>query len=410
MGIFAAAIRFPNPMTRTYIYLDHAATTPVRPEVVEAMRPHFETRFGNPSSVHGQGRAARSALEEARARLAGAIGARRREIVFTGGGTEADNLAVLGRWRRAAREAAERAEAPPPVACAAVEHSAVLRSAEQAAREGGTLILLAVDDQGCVQLDAVREALGARPAVVSVMWGNNEVGTLQPVHDIAQACADAELVFHTDAVQALGKVPVRVDECGCALLSMSSHKLGGPQGVGALYVRAGTEIDPVMHGGGQEDGIRSGTHNLAGAVGMAVAAELAVREMEAESARLRTLRDRLQAALAERIEGLEVHGGLHERLPQILNVAIPGIEPDAALLALDAEGLCVSTGSACKSGSFKPSHVLTAMGRLAPDETDAARPAVIRFSLGHTTTDADIDAAIERFPRAVERLRELAHA
>lgn len=394
-------------MGRTYIYMDHAATTPMRPEVAEAMRPHFGVRFGNPSSVHGQGRSARSALEEARSRLAAAIGARRREIVFTGGGTEADNLAILGVWRRAARLARERADEPPGVACSAVEHSAVLRSAEQAAREGAVLILLAVDEHGRVQEDALAEALATGPAVVSVMWGNNEVGTLQPVHELARLCREAETLFHTDAVQALGKVPVRVDECACHLLSMSSHKLGGPQGVGALYVRAGTELDPVVFGGGQENGIRSGTHNVAGAVGMAVAAELAVAELEAEAARLARLRDRLEAALRERVEGLDVHGAGRDRLPQILNVRVTGIQADAALLALDAEGLCVSTGSACKSGSFKPSHVLSAMGRFGARD-DEEMPAVIRFSLGHTTTEAEVDAVVERFPRAVERLRELA--
>jgi len=394
-------------MGRDYIYMDHAATTPMRPEVVEAMRPHFGDRFGNPSSVHGQGRAARSALEEARNRLAAAIGARRREIVFTGGGTEADNLAVLGAWRRAARLARERAAVAPGVVCSAVEHSAVLRSAEQAAREGAVLILLAVDEHGRVQTDALAEALDTGPAIVSVMWGNNEVGTLQPVHEIAHRCGKAATLFHTDAVQALGKVPVRVDACACDLLSMSSHKLGGPQGVGALYVRTGTELDPVVYGGGQENGIRSGTHNVAGAVGMAVAAELAVAELDAESARLARLRDRLEAALRERVEGLDVHGAGGDRLPQILNVRVTGIQADAALLALDAEGLCVSTGSACKSGSFKPSHVLSAMGRFHEDD-DEGMPAVIRFSLGHTTTEAEVDAVAERFPRAVERLRELA--
>lgn len=394
-------------MGRDYIYMDHAATTPMRPEVVEAMRPHFGDRFGNPSSVHGRGRAARSALEEARNRLAAAIGARRREIVFTGGGTEADNLAVLGAWRRAARLARERAAEAPGVACSAVEHSAVLRSAEQAAREGAVLILLAVDEHGRVQADALSEALETGPAIVSVMWGNNEVGTLQPVHEIAHRCGEAATLFHTDAVQALGKVPVRVDACTCDLLSMSSHKLGGPQGVGALYVRAGTELDPVVFGGGQENGIRSGTHNVAGAVGMAVAAELAVTELEAEATRLARLRDRLEAALREKMEGLYVHGAGRDRLPQILNVRVTGIQADAALLALDAEGLCVSTGSACKSGSFKPSHVLSAMGRFDAADLDDM-PAVIRFSLGHTTTEAEVDAVAERFPRAVERLRELA--
>lgn len=398
-------------MTRTYIYLDHAATTPMRPEVADAMAPHFGSGFGNPSSVHGRGRAARNALEEARSRLAAAIGAKRREVVFTGGGTEADNLAVLGTWRRAARAAREAGTVLPAVACAAVEHSAVLRSAEQAATEGATLVLLAVDDQGSVAVEGVDEALAAAPAIVSVMWGNNEVGTLQPVHEIAERCQDAEVPFHTDAVQALGKVRVRVDECACSLLSMSSHKIGGPMGVGALYIRPGTEIDAIIYGGGQENGLRSGTHNVAGAVGMAVAAELAVAELERESARIKELRDRLQQALTERVEGLEVHAGDCERLPQILNVCVHGVEADAVLLALDAEGLCVSTGSACKSGSFKPSHVLSAMGRF-PEEgaVSGALPAVIRFSLGHTTTASDVDAVIERFPGAIERLRALAHA
>ncbi|MEN8376327.1 MAG: cysteine desulfurase family protein [Gemmatimonadota bacterium] len=398
-------------MTRTYIYLDHAATTPVRPEVVEAMRPYFSESFGNPSSVHGQGRAARSALEEARARLAGAIGARRRDIVFTGGGTEADNLAVLGGWRRAARAAREAGEPTPAISCSAVEHAAVLRSAEQAAAEGATMILLAVDGDGCVQMDAVIEALEARPAVMSVMWGNNEVGTLQPVHEIASRCVEAGVVFHSDAVQALGKVRVRVDECACHLMSLSSHKIGGPQGVGALYVRPGTEVDPVILGGGQEGGLRSGTHNVAGAVGMALAAELAVQELDEEAHRVAGLRDRLERALVETVEGLEVHGAGCTRLPHVLNVAIPGVEPDAALLALDAEGLCVSTGSACKSGSFKPSHVLAAMGRVAtPGGAPEELPAVIRFSIGHTTTEEEVAAVIERFPGAVERLRELALA
>jgi cysteine desulfurase len=333
-------------------------------------------------------------------------------MVSPAGATAEYTRGVPGAGRRPARLARERGADPPAVACSAVEHSAVLRSAEQAASEGAVLILLAVDDDGRVQEESVDEALEAAPAVVSVMWGNNEVGTLQPVHEIARRCGAAGTVFHTDAVQALGKVPVRVDDCACHLLSMSSHKIGGPQGVGALYISPGTELEPVVFGGGQENGVRSGTHNVAGAVGMAVAAELATAELEEESARLRRLRDRLEAALLERVEGLEIHASGCERLPQILNVCVHGIQADAALLALVAEGLCVSTGSACKSGSFKPSHVLSAMGRFDASAADvdgqAELPAVIRFSLGHSTTDADVDAVIERFPSAVGRLRELA--
>ncbi len=405
------------------IYLDHAATTPMRPEVREAMRPYLEDGYGNPSSVHSRGTSARAALEDARARIAAAIGANRREIIFTGGGTEADNLAVLGRWRAVARKARDGERPLPRVVCSAIEHSAVLQAARQAAREGAPLVLLAVDGEGRVQLGALAEALepdeSGRPAVVSVMWVNNEVGTLQPVAEIARRCRECEVVFHSDAVQALGKVPVRVDDAGCDLLSMSGHKLGAPQGVGALYVRRGVELEPILHGGGQEEGLRSGTHNLAGAVGLATAVELATGEVEDEERRLRTLRDRLEAGLRERVPDMEINGGEASRAPQILNLLVPGIPAETALMALDLEGMCVSTGSACQSGSGGLSHVLVAMGRADGTSSQAneggadgaGAPSVdaafIRMSLGRTTTDRDIDAVLERFPRVVERVRSL---
>lgn len=388
------------------IYLDHAATTPLRPEVREAMLPWLGERWGNPSSAHARGREARAALEDARARLATALGAERREIVFTGGGTEADDLAVLGAWRRAAGLARDRGQRPPPVACSAVEHSAVLRSAEQAAEEGAELLLVGVDEDGRVLEGALAEVVAARPAVLSVMWGNNEVGTLQPVAEVARRCEDAEVVFHTDAVQAVGKVRVRVDEVRCHLLSLSGHKLGGPQGAGALYIRAGTEVQPLTYGGGQETGLRSGTHNVAGAVGLATAVELATAEVEREGERLRSLRDELEAGLRSNVPELVVNAAGAERLPQTLSVRVVGVEPEAALIALDLEGICASAGSACQSGSTGPSHVLVAMGLAA--EAGAEPTALLRFSLGRTSTEAEVRDVLERLPPVLERLRSAA--
>src|SRR5690606_29468945 len=297
------------------IYMDWAATSPVRPEVAEAMAPYLADRFGNPSSVHRWGRAARAALEEARERLAAVLGAARREIVFTGSGTEADNLAVLGRARAVARSGQRVI-----VACTAIEHKAVLEPARQAAREGAGLRVMAVDETGRLDLGALEEALAAGPVVVSVQWGKNVIGMLQPIDEVADRCRSRGITFHSDAVQALGRVPVRVDRTPCDLLTVSAHKLGGPKGVGALYVREGTELEALIFGGGQEWELRPGTQNVAGAVGLAVAAELAVAEMEAESARIGALRDRLESGFRERIDGLVVHGAGAPRLSHILNV------------------------------------------------------------------------------------------
>lgn len=377
------------------IYLDHAATTPVRPEVRAAMEPYLGPRFGNPSSTHRWGREARAALEDARERLAAAIGARRGEIVFTSGGTEADNLAVLGRWR------AVGLGRGGAVACSAIEHKAVLGAAHAAAAEGAEEILLAVDGDGRLDLGALDEALRARPAVVAVMWANNEVGTLQPVAEVAARCREAGVVFHADAIHAFGKVRVRVDEVPCDLLALSGHKIGAPKGIGALYVRSGVELQPLVHGGSQERALRPGTENVALAVGLAVAAELAAREQEDEGRRLALLRDRLEARLSAAIPGLVVNGAGAARVPQTSNVSIPGVEQDALLMALDLEGIAASGGSACQSGTIEPSHVLVAMGRASADE------AAVRLSLGRTTTDGEIDAAAERIPRIVERIRAL---
>jgi cysteine desulfurase len=369
------------------IYLDHAATTPVRTEVLEAMLPYYTERFGNPSSAHGFGREARAGLESARERIAATLGARRTEIVFTSGGTESDNLAVMGMGM--GRNA---------MACSAVEHKAVLAAAKQVARSGSELLLVGVDQNGQVDLAAVDEAILQKPAVLSVMWVNNEVGALQPIGEIADRCAAAGIVFHTDAVQAIGRVPVRV-RAGISLLSISGHKLGAPKGIGALYVREGLALAASQHGGSQERGVRPGTENNAAAVGTASAVELAVREQESEAQRLRGLRDRLQHELTGAVPELVVNGGGGERVAHILNLSVPDADQDALLVSLDLEGVAVSTASACQSGATEPSHVLVAMG------ASMENAAVIRVSLGRTTTDAEIDRAIGSMAGIIRRVR-----
>jgi cysteine desulfurase len=373
------------------VYLDHAATTPLRKEVCDAMRALQEERFGNPSSLHRWGRQARAALEDARARLAAILGASPSEILFTRGGTEADNLAVLGR---------SRATPGSPVVCSAIEHKAVLAAAQAAHAEGTPLQVLPVDADGVVSPDALDETLTARPALVSIMWVNNEVGCIQPVQRLAERCREAGVTFHTDAVQAFGKLPVRVDSCPVDLLSISAHKLGGPKGVGALFVRRGTPVVPLIHGGGQERGLRPGTEDVAGAVGFALAAELAEACRQQEMQRLGVLRDRLEAGLRAAVPDLVVNACHAERIPTLCNVSIPEADSEMLLITLDMGGIAASSGSACSSGASAPSHVLTAMGIPA----EVAGPSV-RFSLGHTTTAEDIEAVISAFPALVERLR-----
>jgi cysteine desulfurase len=374
-------------MGETMIYLDHAATTPTRPEVRAAMEPYLGEGFGNPASGHAAGRAARAALEQARERVAAALGAERPEIVFTSGGTEADNLAVLGRWRATGRG----------VALSAVEHSAVRAAAAQAAREGAAVSTVAVREDGIVDLDALEEALEDELSVVAVMWGNNEVGTIQPVARIAELCRARGVVFHTDAVQAVGHVPVSVGDAGCDLLAISGHKFGGPQGTGALYVRRGTALAPLIQGGGQEGGLRAGTSNVAGAVGLAEALERAAGHLAAEGDRVRALRDRLQAEITASVAGLQVLGARDARLPHILAVGLDGVDADVLLAALDLSGLAVSSGSACHTGTTAPSPVALAMG--------LHHDAMLRFSLGWTTTADDVAEAAAILPRVVAGAR-----
>ncbi|HYJ79954.1 MAG TPA: cysteine desulfurase family protein [Longimicrobiaceae bacterium] len=381
-------------MSDAPVYLDYAASAPLRPEVRDAMLPFLEARPGNPSSTHAFGRQARAALEDARARLAAVIGASPAEVVFTHAGTEADNLAVLGRARAMGRS---------PVVCSAVEHKAVLGAAHAAEREGCPLDVLPVDGTGSLRTETLRAAFAGWPAVVSVMWVNNEVGVVQPVRAVAEECAEAGVTFHSDAVQALGKVAIRVDEVPADLLSFSAHKLGGPKGIGALYVRRGTKLAPLLHGGGQQRGLRPGTEDVAGAAGFAAAAELAEAERVSAMRRLAALRDRLEAGLLRGVPGLVVNGAGADRIATILNVSAPGADAGALLAALDLEGIAVSSGSACSSGAVEPSHVLTAMGIPA----ELAGPSV-RFSLGWGSTEADVDRALAVFPPVVERLRGMA--
>jgi cysteine desulfurase len=374
------------------VYLDHAASTPVRAEVVEAMLPFYHERFGNPSSAHRWGREARAALEEARERVAGVLGAKRSEIIFTSGGTEADNIAILGRARRNAT-----------VVCSAIEHKAVLSSVKAAAHDGAIAVIVAVDRNGLIDMPALQQALRSRPDVVAVMWVNNEVGSVQPIEMVAQLCAEANVPLHTDAIQAFGRVPVRVRD-GIGSIALSGHKIGAPKGIGALYVRSGEELHSLVHGGSQERGIRPGTENVAYAVGFSVAAELTAREQQSEAARLGTLRDALQQKLQANIADLTVNGECGPRAPHILNVSLRGVEQDALLVSLDLEGIAVSTASACQSGATEPSHVLVAMGRGSNDE------AALRLSLGRTTTEADVAYVGDRLPAIIERIRAYANA
>ncbi len=353
------------------------------------MAPFLGERFGNASSVHGAGRAARGALEDARERVAELIGAEPGEVVFTSGGTEADNLEVLGRWRAAGGG----------VALSAIEHSAVRRAGAQAAREGAAVTTLAVDEDARLDLGALDEVVVQPHSVVSVMWANNEVGTLQPVHAIAERCREHGIVFHTDAVQAVAHDPVSVRDVPCDLLSLSAHKFGGPQGVGALFVRRGVALDPMLFGGGQERGVRPGTSNVAGAVGLAAALSASVRDLDAEIERLRALRDRLEERLLEALPGARVNGG-PDRLPHLLSLSLRGVDPDLLLPSLDLADLALSSGSACHSGASAPSHVLMAMGR----HHDPA----VRFSLGWSTRVADVDEGADRFVEVVNRIGAVA--
>ena len=383
------------------VYLDHAATTPVREEVFAAMQPFFGPRFGNPSSVHRWGREARTALDEAHERVGRCLGATADEIVFTSCGTEADNMALIGVWRARRGEAGSRRAA----VSTPIEHKAVLGALHQIEKEGGEERLLTVEPSGLVNLDSFDALVREDAAVCSVMWVNNETGTLQDIPALADRARSRGVVFHTDAVQAFGKVDIDARRSPFDLLSISGHKLGAPKGIGALYIRRGTPIEPLLFGGSQDRGRRPGTENVAMAVGLACAAELAVAEREEECRRLEALRDRLETAILARVPDAIIHGRGGPRAPHISNVSVPGTESESMLIALDLRGIACSAGSACQSGSIEPSHVLGAIG--AP--SDVAK-AAIRFSLGALSTEASIDRVAEVFPMLAEKARRLATA
>ncbi len=378
------------------IYLDHAATTPIRPEVREGMIAILDGNFGNPSSAHGWGRRAAARLEEARERVAGAIGADRSEVYFVRGGTESDNIAILGH-----AGAVRRRGDVPFVVVSAIEHKAVLGAAAEVGERGGRWNTVPVYADGTLDLDALDTALADGASLVSVMTVNNEVGIHLPIGAVMERTQAHGAVFHTDAVQALGKVPVSVEDLPIDLLSLTGHKIYGAKGTGILFVRRGVDLTPLIFGGGQEGALRPGTEDVAGAVGMSIAVDLAVREQESEAERIRGLRDLLQSRLENGIAGLRVHGDVPNRAPHILNVGISNVDPEALLAGLDLEGIAASGGSACESGAQAASHVLEAL--YGPLEGVAA----LRFSPGHATTEEDVIGAAEATLRVLERIRSV---
>jgi len=378
------------------VYLDHAATTPVRREVFEAMEPFYGPRFGNPSSVHRWGREARAALDEAHERVARCFGAQPDEVCFTSGGTEADNLGVFGPLRT------QQAKGRTAIVSTPIEHKAVLAAVRYAAQQGATERMLDVTSDGVVDLTTLDAAINDSVAVCTVMWVNNEIGTIQPVPEIAERVKAHGGVMHTDAVQAFGKVDFDVRKVPVDLLTISGHKIGAPKGVGAMFIRRGTKIDPMFHGGSQDRGRRPGTENVAYAVALACAAELTLQERETECARLASLRDALEGGLLARIPDAVVHGRGVPRAPHVLNISVPGTDSESLLMALDLAGVAASAGSACQSGSVTPSHVLTAMG-VKPELAVAA----IRMSLGSLTTPGCVARVVELFPALIAKARRL---
>jgi len=376
------------------IYLDHAATTPVREEVLEAMVPFFGPRFGNPSSAHRWGRDARTALDEARERVAHCLGARSDEICFTSGGTEADNIAILGAWR-ALSGSGRRAVATTPV-----EHKAVLGAVHQAAKEGAEERFTAMRDTGVVDLSSFKNVVRTDTAIASVMWVNNEIGTIQPIADLARHAKSVGAVFHTDAVQAFGNLPIDASAVPFDVLTVSGHKIGAPKGIGAVFIRRGLVIEPLFHGGTQDRGRRPGTENVAAAIGFARAAELAIAEREAHWEQLARLRDRLEAGIVARVPDAVVHGRGGPRAPHIVNISVPGTDSESMLMALDLRGIGCSAGSACKSGSVSPSHVLSAIG-----VSNELASAAIRMSVGALTTEAAIDRVVDVYPALIAKVR-----
>lgn len=376
-------------------YLDYNSTTPVDPEVLAAMLPFLAENFGNASSIHSPGQAARGAVDRARESVAALLGAKAGEIVFTSGGTEADNLALFGLVF--ALKTAQK-----HVITTAIEHHAVLNSCQELERQGIDVTFVPVGRDGIADPEDIRRALRPETVLISVMYANNELGTIQPVEEIGRIAAEADVYFHCDAVQAAGKLPLDVNRIGADLLSISAHKIYGPKGAAALYVRAGTPLAPQFHGGHHERDRRPGTENVPGIAGLGKAAELARVNVASEPKRVAELRDRLEESLLAAIPSIRVNGGTSHRVANTSNLAFSGAGGEALVIALDLQGIACSTGAACSSGAIEPSHVLLAIGLRADDARSS-----LRFSLGRHTTREEIDYAASVIPAAVERLRSL---
>ena len=377
------------------IYLDYAATTPTHPDVLQAMLPYFSDIFGNPSAIYSYGQKAKGAIEEARSKVAELISARDEEIVFTSGGTEADNFAIKG----IAHASESRGN---HIITSSIEHHAVLETCKFLEKKGFLVTYLPVNEYGLFSVDDVSNAITDKTVLISIMYANNEIGTIEPIAEIGKLAREAGISFHTDAVQAAGHIPVDVNELGVDLLSMSAHKLYGPKGVGALYIRKGTKLVPFMHGGGQEKKRRASTENVPGIVGFGKAAELSRQEMHEETQRLTHLRNMLITRLMNEIDHVHLNGHPQKRLPNNVNISVDFVEGESMLLNLDLEGICASTGSSCSSSSLEASHVLLATG-LPHEQAHGS----LRFTLGKWTSEDDIDRVLEVLPKIISRLRAM---
>jgi len=377
------------------IYLDYAATTPTHPEVVKTMQKYFSEKFGNPSSLHSIGQEAKNAIEHARNEVANALGAKPEEIIFTSGGTESDNFAIKG-------VACAMKKKGNHIITSKIEHHAVLEPCHFLAKNGFDITFLPVDKYGIVNPEDVKKAITSKTILVSIMHANNEIGTIEPIEEIGKICKNKEVYFHADAVQSFGALDTNVNNLGVNLLSISAHKFYGPKGIGALYIRKGTRIESLIHGGAQEWNKRASTHNVPGIVGLGKAVELAIKDKDERAKHSAKLRDKLINLLLNNIEDIKLNGHPQQRLPNNCHVIIKYVEGESMLLRLDAIGIEVATGSACSSGSLEPSHVLLAIG-ISPEDTHCS----LRLTIGRLTTEEDIDFVGENLPKIVDELRKM---